>query len=190
MAGKWRHDIFQFFTIVSMVKMEDKKSDANFDANKAHYVVATCIIVKGGKYLIAKRADWEKNSPGKWTVPGGKLETSDYQNREYDTGGNQWYNVVEDLVRREVKEEVGLEIKNIGYVCSLAYLRHDGIPTVVISLFAEPVSDTVELCDALTEFKWVDLAEAKSVDLIDGIYEEIEILEKHLKTGKGMCWGK
>ncbi len=161
-----------------------------YDPNKAHYVVATGIILKDGKYLIAKRADWEKNSPGKWTVPGGKLEASDYKNREFDTAGNQWYNVAEDLVRREVREEVGVEIKNIGYVCSLVYIRHDGIPTLVISLYGEYDSGEVKLCDALTEYAWVSLEEAKKYDLIDGIYEELEILEKFLKEGKGMRWRK
>ena len=153
-----------------------------------HRITSTAIIRKDGKYLIVKRSLSKRVWPGKWTVPGGKLETKDYQNRDYDTKGNQWYNVVEDLVRREVKEEVGLEIKNIGYVCSLAYLRHDGIPTIVISLYAEPVSEEIKLCDALTEYKWVYLQEAKNFDLIEGIYEEIEILEEHLKTGKQMRW--
>lgn len=160
------------------------------DKNKAHYVVATGIIIKDGKYLIAKRADWEKNSPGKWTVPGGKLETSDYMKRAFDTSGNQWYNVIEDLVRREVREEVGLEIKNIGYVCSLVYIRHDGIPALTISLYAESDSEEVKLCDALTEYAWVSLEEAKNYDLIAGIYEELEILENFLRSGKQMCWKK
>lgn len=159
--------------------------------DKAHYVVATAIIVRDGKFLIAKRADWEKNMPGKWTVPGGKLETKDYSEREYDTKeGKQWYNVIEDLVRREVREEVGLEIKDIGYVCSLAYMRHDGIPCLIISLYACPASDEIKLCDALTEYKWVGLEEAKDYDLIDGIYEELEILDRHLKSGESMCWKK
>lgn len=28
------------------------------DPNKAHYVVATAIIIKDGRYLITKRAPW------------------------------------------------------------------------------------------------------------------------------------
>lgn len=161
------------------------------DCDKAHYVVATAIIVRDSKFLIAKRADWEKNSPGKWTVPGGKLETKDYLSREYDTKeGKQWYNVIEDLIRREVKEEVGLEIKEIGYVCSLVYIRHDNIPCLIISLYASPASEEIKLCSALSEYAWVSLDEAKNYDLIDGIYKELEILDRHLKTGESMCWEK
>ena len=49
------------------------------DKNQAHYICATVIIVNSeGKFLIAKRADWEKAFPSRWTVPGGKLEVLDY----------------------------------------------------------------------------------------------------------------
>lgn len=166
-------------------------SSANYDKNKAHYIVATGIVVKDCKFLIAKRADWEKAFPGKWTVPGGKLEASDYNKREPDTqGGKQWYNVAEELVRREVREEVGLEIKNIGYVTSLVFFRPDGVPTLVLSLYAEYESGEVKLCGALSEYAWVSLEEAKNYDLIDGIYHELEILDRFLKEGEHMCWKK
>jgi len=162
-----------------------------YDKNQAHYVTATVILVnKEGKFLIAKRADWEKAFPGKWTVPGGKLEVLDYALREKDTSVH-WYNILDDLVKREVLEEVGLGIKNIGYVTSLVYVRSDKIPSLIISLWAEPVSENLEikLCDALTEYKWVNLEEARNYDLIEGIYEELEILDKRLKTGKIEEWG-
>ena len=159
------------------------------DKNKMHYVVVTGILVKGSKYLITKRADWEKAFPGMWTVPGGKLEVLDYALKKKDTGSH-WYNVCENLLKREIKEEVGLEIKNIGYVTSLVYVRPDEIPCLIISLFAEPEEGEIKLCDALTEYKWVDLEEAKNYELIEGIYEELVILDEFLKKGKGMEWGK
>jgi 8-oxo-dGTP diphosphatase len=150
-----------------------------------HYVVVTGILVKNGKYLITKRADWEKAFPGKWTVPGGKLEVLDYALREKDTK-DHWYNVLEEVMRREIKEEVDLEIKNISYVTSLVYVRSDKIPCLIVSLSAEPKEDEsehIKLCDALTEFAWVSLEELRNYDLIEGIYEEIEILDRKLKTG-------
>lgn len=162
-----------------------------YASDKAHYVVATAIIMKDGKYLIAKRAMSEKAFPGKWTVPGGKLEARDYLSRDFDTQeGKQWYNVIEDLVRREVREEVNLEISGLGYVTSLIFIRHDGIPTLVISLYANYSSGEVKLSDELEECKWVTLEEAKDYDLIDGIYHEMEILDNYLKTGKDMTWKK
>ncbi|MFH1608022.1 MAG: NUDIX domain-containing protein [archaeon] len=150
-----------------------------YDKNQVHYVTATVILVKDGKFLIAKRADWEKAFPGKWTVPGGKLEVLDYVLREKDTSV-QWYNVLEDLAKKEVFEEVGLEMKKVEYVTSLVYIRPDNIPSLIISLWAEPVGDNVRLCKALTDYKWVDIHEAKNYDLIDGIYEELEMLDRKL----------
>ena len=77
-----------------------------------HEVAITAIVVKNGKYLITKRAKTKKRFPGYWTVPGGKLETSDYINLQKDTEF-YWYNVLEKVLKREVKEEVGIEINNI-----------------------------------------------------------------------------
>lgn len=157
------------------------------DKNQIHYVTATVILVRDGKFLITKRANWEKAFPGKWTVPGGKLEVLDYVLREKDTSSH-WYNVLEDLSKKEVKEEVGLEIKNLDYITSLVYIRSDKIPSLIISLWTESPEGEVSLCNALTDYKWVSLEEAKNYDLIEGIYEELEILDKKLKTGKMEEW--
>ena len=160
-----------------------------YDLNKAHYVVVTGIILKNGKYLIAKRAPSEKAFPNQWTVPGGKLEMGDYSKRQKDTSAH-WYNIFEATLRREVLEEVGLKIKNIRYLTSLAYIRDDGIPTIIVSLFADHAGGEVKLCPALSEFAWVTPEEAKNYGLIEGIYEELEMLDSFLKEGKTGEWRK
>ena len=71
----------------------------------------------------------------------------------------------------------------------MVYIRPDNIPSLIISLWAEPIGETIKLCSALTEYKWVRLEEAKNYDLIEGIYEELEILDKKLKTGEMDEWG-
>lgn len=155
-----------------------------------HYVVVTGIILdKQGKFLITKRAEWEKAFPGRWTVPGGKLEVLDYALREKDSP-HHWYNTFEHLLQREVMEETGLEIENIDYVTSMVYIRPDNIPCIIVSLFADAKSEKVQLCNALTDYAWVNLEEAKEYDLIEGIYDELIILDKKIKGEKVLWEGK
>lgn len=156
---------------------------------KITYEVAiTAIIVKDNKYLITKRSPNKKRFPGMWTVPGGRLEPSDYLDLPKDTK-YYWYNVLERTLAREVKEEVGLEINNLRYVTSLANVHEDGAPSLVISCLADYASGEVTLqkeeCD---KYEWVSLKEAEKYDLIDGIYDEIVMAENVLKTGKICEW--
>lgn len=95
-----------------------------------HEVAITAIIHKDNRYLVTRRAATKKRFPGMWTVPGGKLETNDYINLPKDAK-DYWYNVLERVLRREVWEEVGIEIKNIEYVTSLATVHGDGNPSLV-----------------------------------------------------------
>lgn len=161
-----------------------------YDPEKAHYFVVTGIVVKEGKFLITKRSPDEKNYPNRWTVPGGKLEKKDYSSREPDTSAGTWYNVFEDVLKREVMEEVGLKIKNIKYIANLAYMRSDGIPTLMVSLAADHDSGEVKLCKDMVEYAWVTLEEAKNYDLIEGIYEEMILLDQFLKEGNMSTWEK
>ena len=154
---------------------------------RLHEVVITAIVIKSDKYLITRRSANKKRFPGKWTVPGGKLEVSDYIDLPKETEF-YWYNVLEKVLRREVKEEVGIEIKNIEYVTSLATIHDDGNPSLVISCLADYLSGEIELQkDEADEYAWVSLGEAEEYDLLDGIYEELVMAEKQLK-GEKMEW--
>lgn len=157
------------------------------DSQLLHEVVMTAIVVRDGKYLITRRALSKKRFPGMWTVPGGKLETADYVNLPKDTP-DYWYNVLEQVLRREVREEVGLEIKNIEYVTSLATVHKDGAPSLVISCMADWESGEVALQqDETIEHAWVSLAEAKDYELIGGIYEELVMADKR-RRGEKLEW--
>lgn len=136
-----------------------------------HEVVITAIVVKNGKFLITRRSKSKKRFPSMWTVPGGKLETQDYINLPKDTV-NYWYNVLEQVLRREVKEEVGIEITDIEYITSLATVHTDGNPSLVVSCKAAYCSGEVKLQEEeADEYAWVSLKKAKEYELIDGIYD-------------------
>ena len=145
-----------------------------------HNVSVTAIIHKNGKYLITKRSPEKKAFPNKWTVPGGKLETSDYANLPKTTPG-AWYGAVTETLKREVKEEVGLNISNIRYLIDMTIIGSDNTPTIVLSFYAKYKSGTVKLDEDSVDLAWVTLKEARRYDLIEGIWEEIEMVDKILK---------
>lgn len=143
-----------------------------------HRIVFTALIYnKEGKYLIVKRSEDKKVHPGKWSVPGGGLETDDYVNRPSD-GDSGWNDVAEIALKREVKEEVNLEIGESALVKNFAFIRPDGIPVFVMSYCAEYISGEVKLEDGMTDFAWVTSEEAKRYDMIESIPGEMEIADK------------
>lgn len=152
-----------------------------------HEIAVTAIIVKDGKYLVVRRASTKKRFPGMWVVPGGKLETNDYLALPKDTEF-YWYNVLEKTLEREIKEEVGLEIKNTKYLTSLATVHEDGTPSLVISCLADYASGEVTLQESeLDQAAWVTLEEAKGYSLIDGIYDEL-VMAEQARKGKTSEW--
>ncbi len=145
---------------------------------KAHYVAVTGIIRKKNKYLICRRSHSEKAFPGKWCVPGGKVELKDFASSKKDTS-HHWLGVFERVLKKEVKEETGLEIENIGYVSNLAFIRPNGFSTIIVSLFADHLAGEVKLNqEELVDYAWVTLEQAKNFDLIENIYEQIEQVER------------
>ena len=151
-------------------------------------VVMAGLIQKNGKFLIIQRSPDKKRFPSKWTIPGGKLETTDYTSLPKDTE-DYWYNVLEKTLAREIQEEVNLEVKNIRYITSLATVHDDGNPSLVISCLADYSHGDIQLQpEECVDFKWVSAKEAERYDLIDGILDEIYMADAVLKGGRADNW--
>lgn len=144
-----------------------------------HRIAITAIIYNDeGKYLITRRSLEKKAFPGQWTVPGGGLETDDYINTPPSHGQGQWYNALEHALRREVREEVHLEIDKPEYLLDLTFIRPDGVPVLVLSYYAKYLSGDVVLDGDSIDHAWVTYEEAKKYDLIDGILDEIRMVDE------------
>ena len=153
----------------------------NAKKDKLFYFVANVVVYRDsdGRCLILKRSENEKVHPGKYAVPGGKLEWKDLPLEKPSRMNGEvldFENVIEDLLKREVLEESGIEIENdLHYINSVAFIRPDGIPVVLVKFAAKYKSGDVKLEEkAFTDFAWVNELEIWDYDCIEGIEEEIE----------------
>lgn len=148
---------------------------------RLHIIAITGIIEKDGKYLVLKRSLEEVAYPGFWTVPGGKLLRTDYEMlpRTHNTDG--WYDMVEKNLRREIREESGLEVEGVTYLTDMTFIRPDNIPVLVLSYFCRFDSGEIKLGKDMTDFAWITPQEGGNYKIIPGILDEIITVHKILK---------
>jgi 8-oxo-dGTP diphosphatase len=105
-------------------------------------VVAAVIRNAHGHILIARRPDSHAVAGGLWEFPGGKVEAGESP---------------EEALRREIKEEIGIEIevKNLINVVSHVYaLPSAQLHILLIGYFADFVGGNLQLND-VAEVEWV-----------------------------------
>ena len=152
----------------------------NAKPDKLFYFVANVVVYRESdkRCLILKRSETEKVHPGKYCVPGGKLEWKDMDlNNPTRLNGDvlDFENAVEDLLIRETKEEAGIEIHpELKYINSVAFIRPDETPVVLVKFAAKYKSGEVQVeKEAFSDHAWVSTEEVKNYPCIDGISEEV-----------------
>ncbi len=158
----------------------EKISIDNAKPDKLFYFVANVVVYRpeDGRCLILKRDEREKVHPGKYAVPGGKLEWNDMDiTKPTRMNGDviDFEHAVENLLRREVCEEAGIEIgPELAYINSVAFVRPDETPVILVKFAAKYTSGDVILEEgAFTDHAWVNAEEVKQYNCIDGIREEV-----------------
>jgi len=140
-------------------------SDSNIPL---HIVFVEAWIKKGDKYLLAQRHPQDDQAAGKWTAPGGKVEM--------ELEGD----ILENTLKREVMEEVGVEIENFRLLSNHSFIRSSGHYVVVLSFLADYKSGEARPLDDQAEVRWVTLDEMER--LLDKDW--VEIL-RHLREVEG-----
>lgn len=146
--------------------------------NKLFYFVATTTIYRksDGRCLILKRSKKEITQPGRWSVPGGKLEYDDLKNLTFTKKDNVAYqfNLVEKLVRRETKEECGLTIDKVTYLNDIVFVRPDNVPVVCVKFASMHKSGKVKIAPEFDDYAWVNNKEIKNYDVISNVIDEVK----------------
>ena len=123
------------------------------DTNRPIPAVAA-IIIKNGSLLLIKRG--VEPSLGKWSVPGGSIE---------------WGESLKDALKREVREETGLDIEvgEVAGVFDLIVPGDDapGFHYVIIDYFARSVGGALKAGDDAADARWVPLGDLENYDLTE-----------------------
>jgi ADP-ribose pyrophosphatase YjhB (NUDIX family) len=109
-------------------------------------------LVKNGHYLMIVRGP-EEYAPGGLTLPGGKVEGS--------AGADD---ILEETLRREIAEEVGLEVhEEMAYIRSSAFVAQ-GHPVVDVVFLCRWRSGQAFAADPgeVAGVRWMTLSEATS----------------------------
>ena len=153
----------------------------NAKKDKLFYVVANVVVYRESdqRCLILKRDMREIAHPGRYAVPGGKLEWKDLDvSNPTRVNGDilDYQNAIERLLKREAFEEAGITIGDeMKYVNNVAFIRPDETPVILVKFAATYTGGEVVLeKGAFTDFAWVNAEEVKAYDCIDGIKEEVE----------------
>ena len=114
------------------------------------YVVnVEAVVYDGDRYLMAFRSEQEAHAPGTLALPGGKVENV-----------TDMESVLEETARREVHEEVGVEVTDFQYVRSNVF--GDVSPCINVVFLCRYVSGLPAARDPaeVSAVQWMTLAEA------------------------------
>jgi len=123
------------------------------------FVATKAFIVKDGKILVVREASAynDGTSTGNYVVVGGRIEPGEHY---------------EDALRREVKEEVGLDIEIIKpFTVDEWFPNVKGEQWHIVAIFFEcvPTSDVITLGPDHDDFKWVDPSNIDEVPIMDNL---------------------
>jgi len=137
-------------------------------------VLVTRALVKNDKaqILVLKRSNERSYLPGRWELPGGKL----------DIGQD-----ASSALEREVREETGLVVIPTdrmaywhGEIISSG--KYKGLPYIILVGTAKTIAGEVTISNEHTAYKWVSKAQALELDLTSECRAAISVLTKNLKN--------
>jgi 8-oxo-dGTP diphosphatase len=120
------------------------------------------LILDGERILMAQRG--KQPLLGWWSLPGGAVETGE---------------LLAEAVRREVREETGLEIDALGVIEIFERIMRDNVGVaeyhyVLIDYVCRVTGGALQAGDDVRCAEWFDRAELKSLQITEGTLAVIE----------------
>lgn len=124
-------------------------------------IAVKSFIVKDNNLLILKRPP-EDLFPNMWEIPGGRLEIGEHPHKG---------------LKRETKEETGIDIEVLHPINIRHFIRKDNHTITMIIFLVKPLNNNITLSNEHTAFEWIPLEKAKE-KLADFFHQEVDIFNK------------
>lgn len=128
-------------------------------------VVVAIIIDNQQKILITRRA-LDKSHGGYWEFPGGKVDAPEE---------------AIDALKREIKEEVGIEVIHSKYLGEVKHSYHEKHINLIIYLVVN-FTGTAQCQETQLDLRWVHFNELSQYEFPEANYAIINLLKDHFTS--------
>ena len=129
---------------------------------KTPRVISAVILKKDNRVLLVKEV--LEDSKEHWIFPGGGVEFGE---------------TIEEAAKREIKEEIGLDVEIKDFLGFKEIIRpHFDYHTVIFFFVAEPSNDNIERINNVLDAKYFTADEAKDLNLVDSAKWALEEMNK------------
>jgi 8-oxo-dGTP diphosphatase len=115
------------------------------------------LIIKDNQFLAVYNFE---NGQKLWDLPGGKMEFGE---------------TAEETLKREIYEELGIEIKPIKVIDTWNYMHNDNCQITGIIYFSEMETDKIRISEEHHGFDWIDFEEINKIFSKDFLLEKMQL---------------
>lgn len=116
------------------------------------------VIMHKGKFLLMKRSKIARGEHGYWELPGGGLDFGE---------------APEEALKREVQEEVQMDVEVIKPLSVWHYVRKNNLQIIGFTYLCTTKDDTVTLSDEHLEHTWIQHDQIEAYKIFPELAQEI-----------------
>ena len=132
------------------------------DACRVFFIAVKGLVFSGDRFLIVRRSSQSRDEEGYWELPGGRLDFGE---------------TAEEALTRELREEIGLDVRIERPMYTWTIMRDDSQQTIGITFLCRATSQEVTLSREHDAYAWITLREIDSYHFPASIRHDLRKLD-------------